>query len=164
MCWYVYSGNNVISRYEGNTMVLLTRHRPISVSTIHKTQPNNLLPWLTSGQLSSMCSISSIPFTISLTCKYTIIVCYSYLLFPIRYGFTEKSSNFQSSNFGKGGKGNDIITVSIQDKAGMDISDFATPPDGQSGHMKMFLWDCTNMRPPPPSSLLMLYRWDRMAC
>ena len=97
-----------------------------------------------------MRSISSLPFTISLTCKYIlIIVRYSYLLFSIRYGFTEKSSIFQTRNFGKGGKGNDMITVSVQDKAGMDISDFATPPDGQSGHMKMFLWDYTNVRPLP---------------
>ena len=31
----------------------------------------------------------------------------------------------------------------------MDNTDFATPPDGQSGHMRMFLWDYTNVRPPP---------------
>ena len=136
-------------------MVLLIRHRPISVSTIHKTQPNNLLLQITSRQLSSMHSISSIPLTISLTCKYILIVHYSCsLFFSIRCGFTEKSSNFQTSNFGKGGKGNDRITVSVQDKAGMDNSDFATPPDGQSGHMRMFLWDYTNVRPPPPSPLL----------
>ena len=143
-------------------MVLLIRHRPISVSTMHKTQPNNLLPRITSTQLSSMRSISSILFTISLTCKYILIVHYSCsLFFSIRCGFTEKSSNFQTSNFGMGGKGNDRITVSVQDKAGMDNSDFATPPDGQSGHMRMFLWDYTNVRPPsPPSSLLMFYSRD----
>ena len=85
-----------------------------------------------------------------------------FTFFSIRYGFTEKSSNFQTNNFGKGGKGNDRITVSVQDKAGMDNADFATPPDGQSGHMRMFLWDYTNVRPPfpPPSSLLMFYSQD----
>ena len=72
-----------------------------------------------------------------------------FTFFSIRYGFTEKSSNFQTNNFGKGGKGNDRITVSVQDKAGMDNADFATPPDGQSGHMRMFLWDYTNVGPPP---------------
>ena len=46
-------------------------------------------------------------------------------------------------------------------EAGMDNADFATPPDGQSGHMRMFLWDYTNVRPPsPPSSLLMFYSRD----
>ena len=84
-------------------MVLLLRHRPISVSTIHKTQPNNLLPRIISRQLSSMRSISPIPFMISLTCKYILIVRYSCsLFFSIRYEFTEKSSNFKTNNFGKG--------------------------------------------------------------
>ena len=64
-------------------MVLLIRHRPISVSTIHKTQPDNLLPRITSRQLSS------IPFTIFPTCKYILIVYFPCLLFSMRYGFTE---------------------------------------------------------------------------
>ena len=114
-------------------MVLLISHHLISVSTIHKTQPNNLLPRITSRQLSS------ILFTIFPTCKYILIVCYSCLLFSIRYEFTEKFLDFQTNNFGKGGKGNDSITVSVQDKAGIDNADFTTPPDGQSGHMRMFL-------------------------
>ncbi|KAI9453869.1 Fungalysin metallopeptidase-domain-containing protein [Lactarius psammicola] len=60
-----------------------------------------------------------------------------------RYGFTEATFNFQTNNFGKGGLGNDPVTVSVQDPAGIDNADFATPPDGQSGHMRMFLWDFT---------------------
>ncbi|KAH9167273.1 Fungalysin metallopeptidase-domain-containing protein [Lactarius sanguifluus] len=61
-----------------------------------------------------------------------------------RYGFTESTFNFQTNNFGKGGLGNDRVTVSVQDPAGVDNADFATPPDGQSGHMRMFLWDLTS--------------------
>ncbi|KAH9056490.1 Fungalysin metallopeptidase-domain-containing protein [Lactarius vividus] len=61
-----------------------------------------------------------------------------------RYGFTESTFNFQTNNFGKGGVGNDRVTVSVQDPAGTDNADFATPPDGQSGHMRMFLWDFTS--------------------
>ncbi|KAI9428469.1 Fungalysin metallopeptidase-domain-containing protein [Lactarius indigo] len=64
--------------------------------------------------------------------------------FTYRYGFTETTFNFQSNNFGKGGVGNDRITVSTQDAAGTDNADFVTPPDGQSGHMRMFLWDLTS--------------------
>ena len=60
-----------------------------------------------------------------------------------RYGFTESSFNFQNSNFGKGGSGNDRVTISVQDANGIDNADFATPPDGQSGRMRMFLWDLT---------------------
>ncbi|KAI1785077.1 Fungalysin metallopeptidase-domain-containing protein [Ganoderma leucocontextum] len=61
-----------------------------------------------------------------------------------KYGFTEAAFNFQTDNFGNGGKGNDRVTVSVQDTAGTDNADFSTPPDGQSGHMRMFLWDLTS--------------------
>ncbi|KAJ6620189.1 Fungalysin metallopeptidase-domain-containing protein [Mycena sp. CBHHK59/15] len=61
-----------------------------------------------------------------------------------RYGFTEASFNFQNNNFGKGGAGNDRVTISVQSTAGTDNADFSTPPDGQSGAMRMFLWDLTN--------------------
>jgi extracellular elastinolytic metalloproteinase len=61
-----------------------------------------------------------------------------------RYGFTESAYNFQQNNNGKGGAGNDRVTASIQDSAGTDNADFATPGDGQSGHMRMFLWDFTS--------------------
>ncbi|KAF4616512.1 hypothetical protein D9613_008908 [Agrocybe pediades] len=60
-----------------------------------------------------------------------------------RYGFTEASFNFQQNNFGKGGLGNDQVTISVQDSAGVNNADFATPPDGQSGRMRMFLWTHT---------------------
>ncbi|KAI0302901.1 Fungalysin metallopeptidase-domain-containing protein [Multifurca ochricompacta] len=64
--------------------------------------------------------------------------------FSYKYGFTEATFNFQNNNFGKGGRGNDRVTVSVQDSAGVDNADFSTPPDGQSGAMRMFLWDITN--------------------
>ena len=108
-----------------------------------------------------MHSISSIPFTIPLTCKCILIVRYSCLLISIGYGFTEKSSNFQTNNFGKGSKGNDRITVSVQDKAGMDNADFATPPDGQSGHIKnvfMGLYQRASPSPLLPPNVLQLGR------
>lgn len=52
--------------------------------------------------------------------------------------------SFQNNNNGKGGKGADRVTISVQDSAGTDNADFATPPDGQSGRMRMFLWDLTS--------------------
>ncbi|KAK7464357.1 hypothetical protein VKT23_006524 [Stygiomarasmius scandens] len=61
-----------------------------------------------------------------------------------QYGFTESAFNFQQNNFGNGGAANDRVTVSVQDSAGTDNADFSTPPDGQSGRMRMFLWDLTN--------------------
>ncbi|EJD40773.1 metalloprotease MEP2 [Auricularia subglabra TFB-10046 SS5] len=63
-----------------------------------------------------------------------------------RYGFTESAFNFQQNNNGKGGAGNDRVTISVQDSAGTDNADFTTPADGQSGRMRMFLWDFTNPR------------------
>ncbi|KAF8909875.1 Fungalysin metallopeptidase-domain-containing protein [Mucidula mucida] len=52
--------------------------------------------------------------------------------------------NFQSNNFGNGGRGNDPVSISVQDAAGVDNADFSTPGDGQSGQMRMFLWDFTS--------------------
>ncbi|KAI0354108.1 peptidase M36 [Trametes cingulata] len=61
-----------------------------------------------------------------------------------KYGFTEAAFNSQNNIFGKGGKGDDRVTVSVQDSAATDNADFATPPDGQSGAMRMFMWNYTN--------------------
>ncbi|KAJ7703689.1 Fungalysin metallopeptidase-domain-containing protein [Mycena rosella] len=60
-----------------------------------------------------------------------------------RYGFTEAAFNFQKDNFGNGGEEGDRVTASIQDSAGTDNADFSTPPDGQSGHMRMYLFTST---------------------
>ncbi|KAF7311373.1 Extracellular metalloproteinase mep [Mycena kentingensis (nom. inval.)] len=63
-----------------------------------------------------------------------------------RYGFTEAAFNFQVNNNGKGGRANDRVTASIQDSAGTNNADFATPPDGQSGRMRMYIFTSTNPR------------------
>lgn len=54
------------------------------------------------------------------------------------------SSSFQKDNFGNGGEQGDRVTASIQDSAGTDNADFSTPPDGQSGHMRMYLFTSTS--------------------
>ncbi|KAJ7235518.1 Fungalysin metallopeptidase-domain-containing protein [Mycena rebaudengoi] len=56
-----------------------------------------------------------------------------------RYGFTEAAFNFQNDNFGLDGVANDRVTSSIQDIAGSDNVDFSTPPDDQSGRMRLFI-------------------------
>ncbi|KAJ6537031.1 Fungalysin metallopeptidase-domain-containing protein [Mycena capillaripes] len=61
-----------------------------------------------------------------------------------RSGFTEKAFNFQQDNFGLGGSSGDRVTASIQDSTGTNNADFSTPPDGQSRHMRVFLWDLTS--------------------
>ncbi|CCA66744.1 probable extracellular elastinolytic metalloproteinase precursor [Serendipita indica DSM 11827] len=60
-----------------------------------------------------------------------------------RYGFTEKTFNFQNDNFGKGGSGNDRIKISVQDSSGTNNANFATPADGSSGQMRMYIWTRT---------------------
>ncbi|KAI8835313.1 Fungalysin metallopeptidase-domain-containing protein, partial [Chytridium lagenaria] len=52
-----------------------------------------------------------------------------------KYGFTEKSSNFQNNTFTRGGQGNDAITSYVQSDDGANNAFFMTPPDGNPGVM-----------------------------
>ncbi|KAF7328920.1 Extracellular metalloproteinase [Mycena venus] len=58
-----------------------------------------------------------------------------------RYGFDEVSGNFQQYNFGRGGEGNDAVIANAQDGSGYNNANFMTPPDGQNGRMRMYLWN-----------------------
>ncbi|KAG0216413.1 Fungalysin/Thermolysin Extracellular metalloproteinase 5 [Mortierella sp. GBA30] len=60
------------------------------------------------------------------------------------YGFDEEAGNFQENNFGRGGKGNDAVIANAQDGSGYNNANFATPPDGQHGQMRMYVWDVTD--------------------
>jgi hypothetical protein len=64
--------------------------------------------------------------------------------FHYQYGFDEASGNFQVNNYGHGGLGGDPVLAEAQDGSGVDNANFATPPDGQSGRMQMFVFDLTN--------------------
>ncbi|MGV3660420.1 MAG: M36 family metallopeptidase, partial [Prosthecobacter sp.] len=55
-------------------------------------------------------------------------------------GFTESAGNFQTSNFGRGGLGNDAILADAQDGSGTNNSNFSTPADGGPGRLQMYLW------------------------
>jgi uncharacterized repeat protein (TIGR01451 family) len=55
-------------------------------------------------------------------------------------GFTEAAGNFQVDNFGRGGAGGDPVMADAQDGSGTDNANFATPPDGESPRMQMFLF------------------------
>ncbi|KAF8331552.1 Fungalysin metallopeptidase-domain-containing protein [Amanita rubescens] len=66
-----------------------------------------------------------------------------------KYGFTEDAFNFQFDNLGRGGsnaKDGDGVLLSIQDPSGTNNANFATPPDGQSGICRMFIWDLLSPR------------------
>ena len=57
-----------------------------------------------------------------------------------QYGFDEVSGNFQASNLGRGGAENDYVLADAQDGSGTNNANFATPADGGSGRMQMYLW------------------------
>lgn len=56
------------------------------------------------------------------------------------HGFTEATGNFQEDNFARGGAGGDPVLAEAQDGSGTDNANFATPRDGRSGRMQMYLW------------------------
>ncbi|KAI0315490.1 extracellular elastinolytic metallo proteinase [Amylostereum chailletii] len=58
-----------------------------------------------------------------------------------RYGFDEVSGNFQQHNFGRGGAENDGVIANAQDGSGYNNANFMTPPDGQNGRCRMYLWN-----------------------
>jgi extracellular elastinolytic metalloproteinase len=61
-------------------------------------------------------------------------------------GFTEAAGNFEINNNGQGGTGNDFVILNSQDGSGTDNANFATPPDGQAGRMRMYLWTYSTPR------------------
>lgn len=63
-------------------------------------------------------------------------------------GFNESDGNFEVNTYGKGGTGNDPVLAEGFDGSGNNNANFATPPDGQSGRMQMYLWsgpDCSTL-------------------
>lgn len=60
-----------------------------------------------------------------------------------RHGFDEAAGNFQTNNFGLGGAGNDPVNAEAQDGGGLDNANMATPSDGSSPRMQMYLWSGT---------------------
>ncbi|MEO8588977.1 MAG: M36 family metallopeptidase, partial [Flavobacteriales bacterium] len=57
-----------------------------------------------------------------------------------QYGFDEESGNFQATNYGGDGIGDDPVLADAQDGSGTDNANFGTPPDGENGRMQMYTW------------------------
>ncbi len=57
-----------------------------------------------------------------------------------QYGLTETAGNFQADNLGRGGVANDAVQAHGQDGLGLNNANFATPTDGNSGRMQMYLF------------------------
>lgn len=67
-----------------------------------------------------------------------------------QYGFNEANRNFQISNYGRGGVGNDAVNADAQDGGtlspqNLNNANFSTPGDGSAPRMQMYLW---NVRKP----------------
>ncbi|KAJ3083833.1 Fungalysin/Thermolysin Extracellular metalloproteinase 5 [Rhizoclosmatium hyalinum] len=60
------------------------------------------------------------------------------------YGFNEAAGNFQDNNRGERGLGGDSVIANAQDGSGHNNANFATPPDGTHGRMRMYVWDVTD--------------------
>jgi extracellular elastinolytic metalloproteinase len=56
------------------------------------------------------------------------------------HGFTEAAGNFQQNNFNRGGLPGDSVNAEAQDGKGENNANFATPVDGNSPRMQMFLF------------------------
>jgi len=64
------------------------------------------------------------------------------------FGFDEAAGNFQNNTYGNGGAGGDGVQAQGMDGAllptpNTDNANFATPADGSSGTMQMFIWNQT---------------------
>lgn len=57
-----------------------------------------------------------------------------------RLGFDEAAGNFQENNYNRGGKAADYVKAEAFDGGGENNANFATPRDGTSGRMQMYLW------------------------
>ncbi|KAF8551073.1 hypothetical protein OG21DRAFT_1418633 [Imleria badia] len=64
-----------------------------------------------------------------------------------RYGFTEAAGNFQQFNFERGGEEGDAVIANAQDGSGFNNANFMTPPDGQNGRCRMYLWNTDSPYP-----------------
>lgn len=58
-----------------------------------------------------------------------------------KYGFDEANGNFQQNNYSNPGTNGDFVIAESQDGGGTNNANFATPIDGFSGRMQMFLWN-----------------------
>jgi extracellular elastinolytic metalloproteinase len=58
-----------------------------------------------------------------------------------RYGFDEGAGNFQSINYSNNGRSGDPVVVVVQAADGMNNANFLSPPDGQAGILRLYLFD-----------------------
>lgn len=121
-------GTTSTTRTEGNNVVAK------KVATTSQSAPGEFMyPWSPNDGATFPGNVNT-----ATTAAFYIVNSVHDILY--RYGFTEAAFNFQNNNFDKGGQGNDRVTASVQNPLGLNNANFATPPDGQSGQMNLFLF------------------------
>ncbi|KAG8719059.1 Fungalysin/Thermolysin Extracellular metalloproteinase 5 [Ceratobasidium sp. 394] len=75
----------------------------------------------------------------SITQQFYLANMYRDLLYL--YGFDEASGNFQQYNFDKGGHEGNGVILDAQGSSGFNNANFMTPPDGQNGRCRTYIWN-----------------------
>jgi extracellular elastinolytic metalloproteinase len=57
-----------------------------------------------------------------------------------KFGFNESAGNFQSNNYGNGGRGQDFVRAETLDGEDTGNANFSAPEDGSNGRMQMYRW------------------------
>lgn len=139
---HTYVDNNGTNGYQGGEEVL---RNPVTTSWKYDTQFFNQIgcpafgcTWDSANPASK--TVNRNPGAVGLF--YLTNHFHDHLLqAPI--GFNEASRNFEHVNSSGQGLGNDAVLAEAQDSSGINNANFATPADGSSPRMQMFMWDGT---------------------
>ncbi|WP_306619707.1 T9SS-dependent M36 family metallopeptidase [Chryseobacterium ginsenosidimutans] len=132
--------------YDGTTRYTYTRGN--NVYAYEDTTGNNAIGYSPDGGISRNFnfpfSINADP-TSNLNASITNLFYINNKVHDIFYmfGFTPAARNFQATNFGQGGVGNDYVLAEAQDGGGINNANFASPSDGNKPRMQMYLWSTT---------------------
>ncbi|QRV95469.1 extracellular metalloproteinase MEP [Ceratobasidium sp. AG-Ba] len=129
-------GNNVIAQanWSGRNK-WISKNRPDGGSRLIFDFPYGANPWDKGWRTRNPRQYVNA----SVTQHFYIANMYHDLLYL--YGFDEPSGNFQQHNFGKGGKDGDAVIVQAQDNKGYNNANFLTPPDGENGWCRMYIYN-----------------------
>lgn len=75
------------------------------------------------------------------------------------HGFDEAAGIAQQDNFGRGGVDGDPLHVEAQDVGGLNNANMATPADGASPRMQMFLWQNDTIRDGTVDNAIVAHEW-----
>ncbi len=75
------------------------------------------------------------------------------------HGFDEVAGVAQTDNFGRGGIDGDVLRAEAQDYSGVNNATMATPADGASPRMHMFLWQTDTIRDGTVDNAIVEHEW-----